>query len=1087
MEIRLREEKSTFKLDPNISRIAVRTRQSQGIDQQILTKKEAELREEQELYGWEKAWEERDVKRRMSLEKSKEFYLQAASIDPLGGGAPGLSYRIQQLFGNTRKIAAHGWLGPFTKYTLPSEREIFEKLSDADKARALAWESVGILAATAAPFIAKGGTKAVKGMSQWVKARRYGKQIPIEDAVTKIINEKGIWKGFNYQESITNRLKNEYRFASEEAEVISSVITGDNAVALRILDRTKTLKEKTFSKAWKKYISIPKTGIHRRPAIAESLIEKLSYTDMQARHFTELYKTNLKTIGHKVNFFHAENIMKEQTRRFYGEKIAENISFATMSETEIANILSSMLAPKGKKIIGSMHKLAMGEFRLPWVHAERDVYGAGEVVFKTKSKIFDRLVAAFTNSNKYTTEKVTIFMQMLSERGFGTLKEGKKGIRFIPNRKVYTPKNLDIAYDILKRIDNLAEAGRKGKTIGRDESLKMIDEIIDTAKARTPIAVELVIAVRDYHDVLYKDLLTGYIPKTIRRFGLSAKGESLVSNLERAWVSDINNVFRTQSSRNHSERVDLVKRMLKDYRTTLKDNPDAFLQVGKKLDEQMKELFGRLTYGSTKPGGIPAYLDHYMPRIGMRGTSFESKWRHALTGEPGYGKRRRLAQSQEVVPTLQEMIEARTRAQSKQMFMYDEISDVVDYAKTLPDDWQKHTDFTISRMLGRPSEWDHKIATFLQRVAPGIWDAHRAMKVAQKLTGLQYTGLIGLRPFSAIRNLTQPLIMTGAELGGGLGDNYSVLKGLKLAASGKHREYIRSIGGITEYIPDFSRGPLLPKTGLAGRWDSTRDAFMWMFRKSDRINRYWSGGAAVDKWERALGKTVGGAQNVAAFSRNLKLRVQQGWLRNDIESLLHLGRVEDAKAAYVNGIIANTQYLYTVLDAPAATGLGGAQKLVTSFSSWWMNYGSALSRWVSGGTTSDKVQRMGTWLVSSVVAEQFLEWYAGRKTALRSTLVGPFPFEGFGTPPAIQPMITGLKLLDETFTPETIIDNSQRSKIVRSFFGGLEQAATTFVPGGLATKKTIKGYQEDELMGALAAIFQKRLDEDFEPLFGLLE
>ena len=1105
-----------------------------GVPRTRLTvkKPEVELREEVELHGWEKKWEEISAAVRRALPfldsenpTTKAMRQAAFNVDPLGGNLTGVQKAVGAVMGRPRELVAGGFVLPFAKYALPSEREIFEQLDDQDKSRAIAWETFGAALYALGPTmrLAKGPAARV---ANWSRNRKLLKLEPIEDAVAAIKDQNGIWNGFDHYKGVLKAAKDDLKLTKDEAEVVAQVMTGADPVALKALEYDKKITGKALSKAWEKILELPKPGeFYGKPKLKAEVASSLSYNNLQAKHYSNLYRKNMELIGRKAHLTHAEGFMKEQVRRLYGEEFAQDLAFSSMSEREISNIISSMLSPRGKKVIGSLHKLAMGEYRLPWMHAERNVYGMGETVLSTKSKIYDKLSIAAGNSNTYKIEKIGVLSEMLTERGFGSLRAGKFGMEFVPNKELWTRENLSVAYKYMQKIDQYAEAGRKGRIMTKADSAKLIDEVLNEAKANSPIAAEIISLTKDYFDVLYKEMLQIYVPKVARQAGLSARGESMVTNLERIWGPKIEAAFKTNSGKTYAERTKLVKDMLRDYRKTLQGkglerrkkvigpgvegfaerrrinqpgrlptdrrqvlDETLFSSSGKDLDKKLEDLFGRLAYGSTKPGGIPAYLDHYMPRIGARGASFEEKWRQALTGEAAFMKGRKLASSREVVPTWQEMVEARTSSQAKQLFFFDEVSEVVDYAKTLPESWQMHTDFTISRLLGRPSSWDRHLATVLQKTPwTGNWDSYRAMRAAQKITGLQYAGLIGLRPFAVFRNLTQPIIMTPAELGGGVRDSWSMLRGLGLSATKEHRAYMRSIGAITDFVPDYYRGPLLPKTGIVAKWDSMRDAFMWLFRKSDEMNRYWSGGAAVDKWDHVSKLVRGGPENVAVFSRKLGLGSQLGWVRNEVENLLHLGRVADAKAAYVRNVVANTQYLYTILDAPAMTGSGGAQKMVTAFNSWWMNYGSALSRWASTGTGTDRVKRMGSWLVHSAVAEQLLEGWAGRATAMRSTFLGPFPLGSYGMPPSLEPaneLVQGLVALVQQ---DLAGQSKKRDTAAKHFINSLKSAGKTYVPGGLATSQMVKGFQKDEWRGLAEGILQYERKKKQKNVFDLLE
>ena len=114
-------------------------------------------------------------------------------------------------------------------------------------------------------------------------------------------------------------------------------------------------------------------------------------------------------------------------------------------------------------------------------------------------------------------------------------------------------------------------------------------------------------------------------------------------------------------------------------------------------------------------------------------------------------------------------------AQARELHLYDTLSDVVDFTKNLPASWKDYTEHYISGVLGIPAEMDHRVAQLLtksvgklERLAgkEGIWTEYRALNLAHTINNLTYLGGLGFKPFSAMRNLFQPLLMVPADLGG---------------------------------------------------------------------------------------------------------------------------------------------------------------------------------------------------------------------------------------------------------------------------------------------------------------------------------
>jgi hypothetical protein len=743
----------------------------------------------------------------------------------------------------------------------------------------------------------------------------------------------------------------------------------------------------------------------------------------------------------------------------------------TATDEMMSNLMSSVFERGGKKAVSSWHKLAHNMYRIPYIHPSREIYGAGEATLGTKTQVYDKIADALEQSNIYRTDMLNGLVRMLDERGFGELTE--KG--FKANKAILNEQNLKDAHAVLQKIDSISESYRKGGAVSA-QGRKLVEELVAQTKERAPIVSQIVSAMRDYTDILYKDLANKFPLGLFNKIDeLTPEGRAAVEELADKWGTLLDKVFQ-DSGGNTAERIKTVKKMLGEYSGLLKDPEKIFRLRGKALENLTNELKSRLTYAGKHPSSMPAYLEGYMPRVAQRGLSYESRWHTTLTGKStaSFMKRRTQDVSGPQVNSLFEAIEHRTAAQAKQLFFYDEADEVVKFARKLPDDWKKQVDFTLGRVLSRPTEWDAKVATSVEAMFGKRMDPYRAMNTARMVTGMGYTGMLGLRPFAALRNLTQPIISVPAELGGGVKDLASLIAGLGKAATKEHREYIKSIGAIAEFLPDQETGPLLPRVGKLAKWNELKDFAMYMFRSSDRFNRYWSGGAAVDKWDNVM-KTIGPG-SLKKFADKAGFKNLQPWVRKEVERAFEAENYDMAKKIYVRSVIDNTQYLYGALDMPQAMGSGGAERLVTMFNSWWMAYGSNLGRWFFTGDADTRLKRALTFMGTGMLAEQALELYAGPGPARRSMLFGPLPLGDLGMPPAIKPVWHLMAAAKDFGEGVTYKDGAARQQAYRNF-NEMMKSTALFIPGGLAAQQFMKrgvsgvsGYNPEE----------------FKPLFGWL-
>jgi hypothetical protein len=924
---------------------------------------EKEAKKEIPLRGWEADWE-------AANQSTRELWKSVPEGDPsgfLGTLAKEHPNAAPPLFVLTRSrakgVVEATPLAAAAKYIFPSERDKLEQMNEDERAAMIWRDTFGTLLWKGIPMLGKGIASGSKKLYQWYKGSKALPLEPIEDAAMQIAKRGGTWEGFNYTDKISKFFKG-HGFAQDEIAVLAK---GGGLKETRDLALNKAIAGKEMSAGWKKHMVLePESGFHKGYKLSKELEVGSSLETLQSKHYASLYKKNLRARGFKPQ--NASKLIKAQVEKFYGPELAAKVDITSLSEKEAANLVANMISPEGVKYMSRLHTLASGRWRVPWIRPERSVWGAGEAIWGAKSQIYDKVVMAKSNVQRYSIDRMQLFAKMLEERGFGkVVADETRGFRFKPDKAMYNQKTTQAAKEFLEKADNMMEVARqKGTRAAYADAQKAVGELMDGAKADSPTVAALIDATYDFQDKLYKEMLIQGLPKVMLRHPLSNKGVAFATNLSKYWGPKIEQAFATQGSWNAVDKARLVKKVLGEYKKVV--SQEGFFELSaNKTPGALKDVLRSLEYGD----GFPAYLENYLPRIGKQGASLEANWTQALTGRSSYMQERSAGIGAERISDFAELIEARVRAQGKQLYFYDEVSKAVKYAQKLPGDWKKHTEFLISRALGRPSVLDEKLGRVLNTTMPGQWDAYRTANTAKTLNSMAYSGLLGVRPFSVLRNMTQPFASVAADLGG-LGNEGHVIAAMARATTPKVREYLKGIGVITDFVPEQQMGSLMPKFGAWNKYNEMKDAMLWGFRMSDRWNRYVTGAAAMSKWEAALGReTIG---DVAKFSKKLGLDSRNPWVKSDIETLLHLGKIDEAKAAFVKDVVADTQYLYGALDAPAALGTGGAVKTITAFQSWWMNYASLIGKWAETGTAPQQLAKAVSFMLGSAGVSRSSSW-----------------------------------------------------------------------------------------------------------------
>ena len=1021
---------------------------------------------------------------------------------------------------------------PFAKYLRPEDQAEYEALYDPSldvsgpgewspsdmgtqyQVRALLWEAFGL------SFFTKGGQIASKGI---MKLGWKGAKLPFQAAKkgygiikprpkVKPIEDLATWKVHSYEETI-GKFLGRRGFSKKESTAIYEHMHGDTEAIKRSMQESY-LKGANPSPAFEKAVTKSVEGkglkyLSERKGIDFGLTDDIvTKIDPEKVRLGQLRQDFARTITGPEALGKVEGVdyrktldvaYRAEAERYFGRETAKDMSLANANEEMFVNFIEDIIqSPKAvRRSLDTPLMAALSPIR--------NVFGRGEMMgLGTRKSIYLPLTKATERARGFSTGMINTFQSMMEQRGFGKtiLKKGKISFKDTTGITDTVRKKAGHVLHETNRI--MGDAGRINTPEAFAAAKQEIASLVNPKDPDHKMVGGLVDTCYDFFDTLYAMDAHDVIAKAFSKAGLSPTGRAAFEKMLSSEAPKIQRLFATGGSYNYTQKHKALTEILNRFQKAIPETSQGrnrwFRWTGDNLNVKMKELNQQLTFQS-KGGKFIDYRSNYAPRVAAEGRQVEQRTFEVLNGKmkPFYAKQVTATEPAKSIG-LEELIAARVNAQGKKMYLYDELEGVAKYASKLPQQWKDYTEHVVARYLGVPSKADDWLAKGIDKVWLGKqgWDAKRVGRLTKNVNDFAYMGFLGLRPFSAMRNLFQPFILVPADLGG-IKDYGTLAKGMKNVygpGGEKVRNEIHKMGIITEYAPETLRSrqlfggtgkPILGTKGLTEKgylqrpaMEATRDVMSFMFSGADKWNRYTTASSAMVKWDAAL-KKVGGKvtdKNIKNFMKQSGSQGRQPWVKREIEEKLMFNQMGDARKQFVTDVVADTQFLYNILESPiVGQSLGAVGRTATIFQSWWMNYGAVLSKWAATGNSPThfmgkngaKVERMLTGVMSSFGAYQVMSQMWGKGTAYRSTFLGPFPdpSQGLGLPPAWQPVGDAIGLaLAAASLPVT-----QDPKVVSRQFMALIDSATNFIPGGILGKQMIKGFKK-EMAGEPGAIIR---------------
>ena len=588
-----------------------------------------------------------------------------------------------------------------------------------------------------------------------------------------------------------------------------------------------------------------------------------------------------------------DRTLRALTRQMFGDDAKAIVTLQSASPKLFHTLALRMLDDPGK--FRKATSIGAGSIFPTKLQPGRIIMGAGDEALGTM-KVFNMGTEAHGITNAYGFQKIELFDTIVVGKGLGKITHKASGEwrfklnkRYIDDAKAAGPVLVEIGEKSFLAV---------GKTA--DEQAKVLAGLKGIYNSQTPGTKALIDSWYEWSDIMYLDQMDIVIPRLFEAAGYTRPITSMLWDADKGLLSSLSRTFRASNDVSVFGKSAMVDEKLK----VLRDRVDDFIgekKIGAKAGGELKKFLTPKDVENSE--GFVNYLDNYVTRI----TGDRAKTHRDLAGilsdermKAFYTKNRALEAPENLSTNLGDIVSRRANAQARELMFYPTVSRIAEAAKVYPDNYREWVGHWVFRMLGQPSPVDAKLAGWLEGTygrlekvlgGTGVIDANRVMNMAYSINNLIYMGGLGFKPFSALRNFSQ-ISLVPTDLGG-MKDIRWLVKGISNAADPGTRAYIRSIGAIQEFAPELhmsakalqfgrqlkvgSKSLVLPTaTGL-------RDTAMWMFKMSDRWNRYVAGGSAAAKWDHYIGKMVlpgtGGRVN-PKFMRKMNFKVGGGILQS---------------------------------------------------------------------------------------------------------------------------------------------------------------------------------------------------------------
>ncbi len=895
---------------------------------------------------------------------------------------------------------------------------------------------------------------------------------------------------------------------------------------------------------------------HHRKTITDEIvglnIKGLQRTKTLIRRLNRKPGETVQKLANRPNEEWAEGFFNAQIQRYYEpDDVLGRIKIGEASDELVAGFIASAVEnPHVARAAAGPRGIWFPRYMAPI----RFVMGTGgERTYGARSIVQDRVIDARGNIGHGAVAGILRFGKIMEKEGLIA------NLKITSSKKIkmaavegFKPKVVRQSMKVLKTLDEyagkmLAVTDEAEQLLLRQKHTGLLDQAINgkvDGKSLKPIQKEamgkFIKSWQQMADWMYSDQLTWQIPRLFEQAGirLTPEGSRAVGRMMQEQLPEISRLFLGERL-SYPEKLIGAQKILGGFKAKLAgftDDHPWFEVKGNELNKGLRALEFELTMA--KPGSDKGYmslLESYMPRYSKkRDTNFMNKAYEVL----GTRLRRathtfgRKLDKGEMEVTFEQMFAGRLNSHLRMKYLYPVVDEAAKFGETLPPTWQKTISHFLGRSMGQPTvmdEWAADILTnansYMQWV-PGIkyrqFNTSDIQRYAQRLANITYASGIAFRPFTAMRNLLQPIITVPADLGGLRSYPHVAFGYADLITRPEVRRILKEARVITEYAPDIlelpkilpfkTKGWQLPRPAKGGKkyvGIGFTEAFkfgMTAFKAADRTNRWVTGAAALRKWK-SRSHLLEKNDNFKTFERRMGLTGRNPDVRDKIMDDLRAAKAagrnyDEVRNYYLRDVVGDTQYRYGTADSPQFIGWGGVGKTAFTYQSWYMNYGALVTKILRTGTGPMRAQRMLNLAMSAALAGEIMSRAWGVARARKAVAAGPFP-GNLPVHPAAEVIVMALanivkagNLLSGMPTKGQVKQGKALLEtpmpVVGKFVVDIMSTGLAVTPGGVMIRKLAKESQRDDpslFRGLMEMLPPEKLEEQVTPFqfFGLRE
>lgn len=1001
-----------------------------------------------------------------------------------------------------------------------NEVEKFKALPEEDQREAVAWEAVGValFALPVAGAVLGNVWKGRQAARAATRAKKYFQ--PIEDLTS--------WTSESYSKTLRSKLlSRDYGLNEVEAQAVERFINGRP----RALDSAYTTQIKP-STGFKNLVKATPEG---PLSLTDEAADAFAPKNLRREKFLDDYKhttyDKLRVYGktreyeiHKNSFPLHEAAYAKVIGKLYGKEaeLTANIANATVEELAAARqFMRGHEAPALIRSVNSPGSAAM-------LRRVGSVFGRGEPAFKTRSMGYDLVEKGSEAASLKRLGLMKKLDEMLAQPGRDFLRAGKRGLEATGKlTKAVEQRTLNL----IRRVGEIEKINRKASLLEVRALVKEeIGKAIPLNTAEDYAVRDLFQTLVDFNDFLYADRMRMRLWEALEARETTALGRARIEKLMEELEPTIKETFSSQAGKNVLQKNEAIDSILSTVRERLETEGKHWYDLSKMGDRARARFMPRRlgvefrdkTGNLRKVGGMfrqraegGTFPKYEMNPLSLVATG-KARPFAILHGEQGvaksvsefYHKVSQLGKTKEM--SLEREIVRKISNHANELYLMPQARKAASHFSKLPPAWKTYFEHYLARKLHLPSRTDMWVAQVLERTVgaaqravgrtgladklpnknwTGVYDSYDVVNMAKTINDITYVAFLGFKPFSAMRNYLQPLMMVPTDLGGikdigTLGRAYkAVLQNIETKPGVKILEELRAMGVIPEeFTGEFANQSyklFRRRNTLLGAptptWDDTRRAALWMFSNSHNHNCYVTGAAAILKWDDAVKKL--GYGDLRGFLKKAGVTGRRDDVRAEIELLLRNNQRDLARTTFVRSVVEDTQFIYGTSSTPLITqSFGGAGKTAAIFQTWWMNYGDTIGKWLTTGKADVKAARAISFTLSTAAAYSLMRTIWEHDVAASTVGLGPFG--------SIQMMREGppaWRLAGQALRTLTTIGGLAESEDaytdqVKKQMAALAKQSLTFAPGGLQFKQTLRRAEEEGMEGALKSIIRYKKD-----------